>query len=230
MRPVARAGLFLAAGAFLLVLGGAAGWMLNRIAGPEPAGPPGAARTPAEARILAVIREMRATGGVRFAIPESDGQRLRLLAETAGARHAVEIGTSTGYSTLWLCLGVLPAGGHVTTFEVDPRRAAAARENFKKAGVDQAVTVVLGDAHKTLAEVKGPVDLVFLDADKEGYVDYMDKVLPLLRPGGLILAHNVSSAPEFLRRVDADPSLETVRLTQASGLSATLKRRQAVAE
>jgi predicted O-methyltransferase YrrM len=117
------------------------------------------------------------------------------------------------------------SGGHVTTFEIDPNRAAQARGFFRQAGVESQITVVEGDAHKNIAAVKGPVDLVFLDADKPGYPDYLKQVLPLVRPGGLILAHNVASAPEYLEAVAANPELETIQLTQGSGLSATLKKR-----
>ncbi len=82
----------------------------------------------------------------------------------------------------------------------------------------------MGDAHKTLPSLAGPVDLVFLDADKDGYVDYLNQLLPRLRPGGLILAHNVEYAPQYLSQLRASAELDTVRLTQASGLSATLKK------
>lgn len=183
------------------------------------------AHTPAEARILTTLAGMKATGGIRFGVPEGDGRRLRLLVAASGAKNVVEIGTSTGYSTLWLTLGVKETGGHVTTFELNENIAAIARANFQKAGVDGDVSVVVGDAHKTLASLAGPVDLAFLDADKDGYVDYFNQLLPRLRPGGLILAHNVQYAPEYLARVGAAAGLETVRLTRASGLSATMKKR-----
>jgi caffeoyl-CoA O-methyltransferase len=216
--------LVLAAGVVLTALGGWCGWYLRGLIGPEPAGGVPVANTPSEARILATLAEMRATGGTRFGVPEADGRRLRLLVAASGAKNVVEIGTSTGYSTLWLCLGVLETGGHVTTFELDENVAASARNNFRKAGVDGVVSVVVGDAHRTLPSLQGSIDLVFLDADKDGYVDYLDNLLPRLRPGGLILAHNAQYAPKFLDRVRSAAGLETVRLTQASGLSATLKK------
>jgi predicted O-methyltransferase YrrM len=168
---------------------------------------------------------MQKTGARKFGVPESDGRRLRLLAEALGARNVVEIGTSTGYSGLWLCLGVRGAGGHVTTFEIDPRRAAQAREFFRQAGVEGQITVVEGDAHKNLGAVKGPVDLVFLDADKPGYPDYLRQVLPLVRPGGLILAHNSSMIPEYLAAASRNPDLETIIFSQGGGMAITLKKR-----
>jgi len=207
--------------AALLVLGG---WYLHFFFGGEREPAAFVARTPGEARIVATLEEMKRKDGIRFGVPESDGRRLRLLAETIGASHVVEIGTSTGWSGLWLCLGMESTQGRLTTYELSPASAAVARENFRKAGLDARVTVVVGDAHRNLSSLSGPVDLVFLDADKEGYVDYLNRLLPLVRRGGLILAHNTRYAPEYLRRVSTDPSLDTVLLTQSSGLAVTLKR------
>jgi caffeoyl-CoA O-methyltransferase len=142
-----------------------------------------------------------------------------------GAKHVVEVGTSTGYSGLWLNLGLQATGGRLTTFELDPNRAATARRYFQKAGVDQQATVVVGDAHKGVAGITEPVDLVFLDADKEGYVDYLEKLLPRMRPGGLILAHNVTRAPGYLERVSGDPNLETMLFMHGGGMAITMKKR-----
>ncbi|MCL5742721.1 MAG: class I SAM-dependent methyltransferase [Acidobacteria bacterium] len=124
---------------------------------------------------------------------------LRLLTEVAGARAAVEIGTSTGYSGLWLLLALRSTGGRLTTFEIDPGRAAQARKHFAEAGVDQLVTVVEGDAHENVKQLKDPIDVLFLDADKEGYPDYLNRLLPLVRRGGLILADNFYNAKEYGR-------------------------------
>ena len=222
MNRALRVGSLFVIEAGLVASAGTLGWYAHRFLGDFSLAP---ARSNGqwEARVLATLDEMRAAK--QFGVPEADGRRLRLLAEASGAREVVEIGTSTGYSGLWLCLGVRQSGGHVTTFEIDPRRAARAREFFKKAGVANHITVIEGDAHKTLANLKGTVDLVFLDADKEGYPDYLRQLLPLVRPGGLILAHNVSKAPEYIQAVASNPELETVQLTQGSGLSATLKKR-----
>ena len=183
------------------------------------------AKDEAEKRVLAVIEEAERSGRLFASVPVSDGRMLRLLTEAVGARHVVEVGTSTGYSGLWFCLALQKTGGKLTTFEVDAGRAATAREHFKKAGVDQIVTLIEGDAHQTVSRVKEPVDVVFIDADKEGYVDYLDKLLPLVRPGGLILAHNVDMAADYVRRVTSDPNLETVFYMQGGGLSITLKKR-----
>lgn len=170
---------------------------------------------------------MRASGGTYLSVPPEDGRALRLLAEAAGAKTVVEVGTSTGYSGLWLCLALQSTGGRLITFEIDPGRAASARKNFQQAGVDKVVTVVEGDAHQTVATLKGPIDVVFLDADKEGYVDYLRKLLPLVRPGGLLMAHNVGMAgvTEYLKEVAANPELETIIYREGAGLAVTLKKR-----
>ncbi len=217
--------LFLGAGAFS-VAGGIAGWNLYRMFGKEtmPAVPKPA--SVAEAKVLRTIAEMETSGAKRFGVLESDGRLLRWVVETLGAKNVIEVGTSTGYSALWLSLGLIATGGRLTTFEVDPGRAAAAQEHFRKAGVDGQVVVIVGDAHKTLARLGEPIDLVFIDAEKEGYVDYVKRLLPLVRPGGLVLAHNVGAAPDYARYVGASPDLETVLLTRTSGLSATLKKRR----
>jgi caffeoyl-CoA O-methyltransferase len=209
----------------LVLAGGTLGWNLHRLFGKEPVVVAARAGTPVEEKVLAILQEMEETGKTYLAVPESDGRRLRLLAEAVDAKNIVEVGTSTGYSTLWLWLGVGKSGGRVTTFELDESRASTARQTFSQAGADSDIAVVVGDAHQTVATLKAPIDLVFLDADKGGYVDYLDKLLPLVRPGGLILAHNVDDAPDYMRRVAGDPRLDTVRLTQGSGLTVTLKKR-----
>jgi predicted O-methyltransferase YrrM len=204
--------------------------MMIAVAGTALASPAGGAapgRTDAEKRILSVLDEMRAAGRTYQSVPPEDGKALRLLTEAAGAKTVVEIGTSTGYSGLWLCLALQGTGGRLITFEIDPGRAAAARKNFQQAGVDAMVTVVEGDAHQKVATLKGPIDVVFLDADKEGYVDYLRKLLPLVRPGGLLTAHNVGMAgvTEYLKEVAANPELETIIYREGAGLAVTLKKR-----
>ena len=182
-------------------------------------------RNEAEKRVLATLEQAQRAGDMYQNVPASDGRLLRVLAESTGAKHVVELGTSTGLSGMWFSLALIETGGRLTTFEIDPGRAATARANFKKAGVDQLITVIEGDAHRNVARLKDPVDIVFIDADKEGYLDYMNKLLPLVRPGGLILAHNVESAPDYVRAVTTAPGLETVFAGDGGGLGVTLKKR-----
>jgi predicted O-methyltransferase YrrM len=178
-----------------------------------------------EKRVLAVLDEAQRAGAMFQNVPVTDGRMLRLLTEAAGAKNVVEIGTSTGLSGLWLCLALQKTGGKLTTFEYDAGRAATARGHFKKAGVDQLVTLVEGDAHQTIARLKEPIDVLFIDADKEGYVDYLNKLLPLVRPGGLILAHNVDMVGDYNRLVTSNPALETLFYMEGEGLGITLKKR-----
>jgi predicted O-methyltransferase YrrM len=183
------------------------------------------ANSDGEKKVLAVLEGALRTGGMYQNVPVTDGRMLRLLTEAAGAKNVVELGTSTGLSGLWLCLALQKTGGRLTTFEYDADRAAVARKHFKEAGVDQMVTIVEGDAHQTIARLKEPIDVVFIDADKEGYADYLNKLLPLVRPGGLILAHNVGMANDYDKLVTANPALETLFYMEGEGLGITLKKR-----
>ncbi len=187
------------------------------------------AKDQSESKILAVLDELDHHRRGTMNVPREDGRMLRLLAEATAAKSVVEIGTSNGYSGLWLCLALSKTGGHLTTFEIDQGRFEMARANFKKAGVEGAVTQRLGDAHKEVAQLKGPIDLLFVDADKPGYLDYLTKLLPLVRPGGLILAHNMASPPPdpaFVKAVTTNPKLETLFVNMHNqGLGIILKKR-----
>ena len=184
----------------------------------------------AEKKTLAVLDDMyRSQRRGTMNVPTDDGRLLRLLTETVGAKHVVEIGTSNGYSAIWMLLALRKTGGKLTTFEIDEGRAALARQNFKRAGVEQLVTLVMGDAHETVKQLKEPIDILFLDADKTGYLDYLNKLLPLVRPGGLIIAHNISQGmadPRYVKAITTDPKLETLLLHRhTAGVSVTLKKR-----
>lgn len=177
-----------------------------------------------EKNILTVLDDI-ITNQRYLNVPQNDGRLLRLLAESTNAKQVVELGTSTGYSAIWLGMALQKTGGKLTTYEIDAGRAAAARANFKKAGLADIITVIEGDAHEKLTQFKDPVDIVFLDADKEGYIDYLNKLLPQLRPGGLIIAHNItpgSADPRFIEAITTNPALETI---VRSGVSLTLKKR-----
>jgi caffeoyl-CoA O-methyltransferase len=190
--------------------------------------PPPLGKNEAEMKILSVLDDI-SQGPWMANVDTRHGRLLRILAESTNAKNVVEIGTSNGYSALWICLGLRATGGRLTTFEIDPRTASLARANFERAGVDHLVTIVAGDAHQTVSRLREPIDILFLDADKDGYLDYLNQLLPLVRPGGLILADNVSKpapSPAFLKAITTNPNLETVFLNmQATGLSVTLKKR-----
>jgi predicted O-methyltransferase YrrM len=187
------------------------------------------AKDEAEKKILEVLNDMSRAGRGMMSVPRDDGRLLRMLAESIGAKNVVELGTSQGYSALWMCLALRTTGGKLTTFEINSERAALARQNFERAGVQSLVTVVVGDAHKELGQVKDPVDLVFIDADKEGYADYLNQLLPRVRGGGLIVAHNITPGmadPTFIQAATTNVNLETLFLnTGNSGISVSMKKR-----
>ena len=186
------------------------------------------AGSPEERRILSVIEDVYRRQRY-LSVPEEDGRLLRILAESIGAQHVVELGTSTGYSGLWLLLALARTGGRLTTFEYDRGRRDVARANFERAGVLDRASLVLGDAHIEISRLKAPIDLLFIDADKEGYLDYLRQIAPLVRAGGLIVAHNMASPPpdpRYVEAVTADPAFDTVFLNMdEAGVGVILKKR-----
>lgn len=189
-------------------------------------GPP-LASDEAERRALAVLDDISKRQQY-YNVGLADGRLLRLLAQSIGAKRVIEIGTSTGYSGIWLALAMRATGGKVMTYEIDKERADTAAANFKRAGVDSQIEIVLGDAHKEVPKIQGPLDLVFIDADKEGYLLYLQSLLPKLRPGGLVIADNMqvpAPDPRYIKAVTTDANLETLFLNMhATGLGVTLKK------
>jgi len=172
-------------------------------------------RDEAEEKIVAVMKDMYANQSRGMGnVPPEDGRLLRMLSEVLGAKHVVELGTANGYSTLWFCLAMRSTSGKITTHEIDPKRIALARDNFKRAGVEDLVTLVEGNAHETIKRLEGPIDLVLIDAEKEGFTDYLKQLLPRVRTGGLILAHDSSGQADmmhdYFRALVSNPDLETV--------------------
>lgn len=185
-----------------------------------------------EARIMSVLEDMyqNQRKGM-WNISREDGRLLRLLTEATNAKHVVEIGTSNGYSAIWFCLALSATKGKLTTYEIDSYRASLARKNFQRAGVADIIRLVEGDAHKEVTSLKEQIDILFLDADKAGYIDYLKKLLPLVRPGGLILAHNTTDLEvqmqDYLKAVTSNPNLETIFLHKHDhGIGVTLKKRR----
>lgn len=121
------------------------------------------------------------------------GRFLHTLVLARRPHTVVEVGTSGGYSTIWLATAARHAGAAVTTLELDPVKVEAATANLRDAGVDDVATIVAGDAFAWLRARQEPVDFVFLDAEKEDYVAYFDLIVPLLPPGGVLVADNVLS-------------------------------------
>jgi predicted O-methyltransferase YrrM len=136
-----------------------------------------------------------------------EGKLLGLLARACGARRVLELGTLAGYSTIWLAR----SGAHVISLEIDPRAAAIARENVDRAGVGTLVEIRVGPALESLPGIEGPFDMAFLDADKQTNPEYLDAVLPLLRPGGLLVADNVVRAGAIADGESDDPRVVGLR-------------------
>jgi predicted O-methyltransferase YrrM len=118
------------------------------------------------------------------------GALLQVLARAANARRVLEIGTAIGYSGIWLARA-LPPGGMLLTMEMNAERARVAKANFERAGVADRTSVIVGDAQRMLAKVSGPFDLIFQDGDKRQYEPLLDRLVDLLRPGGLLVTDNV---------------------------------------
>ncbi len=181
-----------------------------------------------EKQILAALEHAR--GGERYAnVSTADGRLLRQLAESLGAKRIVELGTSTGESGLWFSMALRKTGGKLYTHDIDPGRIAVARGNFKRAGVEDLIVITEGNAHETAPRNKDPIDILFIDAEKEGYDAYLKELLPYVRPGGLIIAHNMKRPAPNLRYVEAittNPDLDTsFVLMEGAGVGITLKKR-----
>ena len=186
---------------------------------------PPLAKNEAERRILAVLAKMVKFHQTYESVPMADGKALWLLAEAADAKRIAEIGTGTGYSGLWFCLALEGTDGHLTTFEINHERAMLARKHFQEAGVEKLVTIVEGNAHQTISRLEAPIDVAFIDTGEASYVDYLNKLLPVVRPGGLVLAHTPEMHPNYVKAVTTNPDLETIFYMQGRGLAVTLKKR-----
>jgi len=181
-----------------------------------------------EVRILEAIETARE--GDRYAnVSTADGRLLRQLTEAVNAKRVVELGTSTGESGLWFAMALRRTGGHLFTHDIDPGRISVARENFKRAGVENLITIVEGDAHQTATKNTDPIDVLFIDAEKEGYDAYLKELLPYVRPGGLIVAHNMrrpAPNPRYVAAITTSPDLDTsFVLMDGAGIGITLKKR-----
>ncbi|ORV47145.1 methyltransferase [Mycobacterium europaeum] len=162
--------------------------------------------------ISAAVQASDAAGLPQIAVSAQQGKFLSLLAGAIQARRILEIGTLGGYSTIWLARGAGPRG-RVVTLEYEPRHAEVARANLQRAGLADRVDVIVGAALDTLPTLDGePFDLVFIDADKENYVAYLQWAVRLARPGALIVADNVIREGQILAP-QHDAQAEAVRRT-----------------
>jgi predicted O-methyltransferase YrrM len=171
-------------------------------------------------------------------VPMSDGQALYDIIVEKGYTKALEIGTSTGHSAIWIAWALSKTGGKLITIEIDGDRYREAQRNFEAAGLSEYVDARLADAHELVPALPGPFDFVFLDADKDWYSQYFRDTLPKLEVGGCFTAHNVSEPSpsgrrrsrgmrglsEFVELLMNTPNLDTRFLTSGGGLSVSYKR------
>jgi predicted O-methyltransferase YrrM len=147
--------------------------------------------TALDARVQAFLDRQR--GAWRdMNVPEADGRALYDLVVERRLTRALEIGTSTGHSGIWIAWGLSRTGGRLITIDIDEGRHREAVQNFEAAGLSAYVDARRADAHELVPALEGPFDLVFIDADKDWYTNYAKAVLPKLAPGGCLAAHNVS--------------------------------------
>jgi predicted O-methyltransferase YrrM len=178
---------------------------------------------------MKVLSEIRSKDSGMLAVSDEDGRFLRVLTATTDAKHVLEIGGASGYSAIWIGLGLRATGGRLTTIEYDPVRAKELAANVKRAGFSDIITVVAGDAFKEIPKIPGTFDLVFLDAWKKDYKPFFDMVFPRIDKGGLFVAHNVvnkrSEMGDFLDAIERHPQAwTTIVKPSGEGMSLTYKR------
>ena len=186
---------------------------------------PAPAAEPNVNRLLAEIKK-KDTG--QLAVSEEDGRFMRLMIATSGAKRALEIGGASGYSAIWIGMGLRATGGRLVTIEYDPVRAKELAENVKRAGLSDIVQVVSGDAFQQIPKIPGTFDFVFLDAWKKDYKRFFEMVYPRLDPRGLFLAHNVvnkrNEMGDFLDVVLKHPALWTTIVSPSGeGMSVSMR-------
>ena len=162
-------------------------------------------------------------------VPVSDGQLLYDIIVENGYKHAVEIGTSTGHSGVWIAWALSKTGGKLITLEIDEQRHREALANFKEAGLSEYVDARLCDAHEMVKQLGKPIDFVFSDADKYWYTNYFRELAPKMEVGGCFTAHNISrhrkqgGIAEFVDYIEAQPNFKTSYNNEGGGVSISYK-------
>jgi predicted O-methyltransferase YrrM len=175
-----------------------------------------ALRDPAGLRRL--LDEMDAKGYQFWSVPRKDGELLHLLVKATRSKNVLELGTSHGFSATWMGLGLEETGGRLTTIEIDRERYDLARRHLSEAGLSQRVISIRGDAHVEVAKLEGIFDFVFMDADKEGQMDYFRKLYPKkLAPGAMLAVHNAirqaGSMKDYLDMIRKHPDFDTITVS-----------------
>jgi caffeoyl-CoA O-methyltransferase len=169
-------------------------------------------------------------------VPEADGKILYEIIVKNKYKNAVEIGTSTGHSSIWIAWALSKTGGKLITIEIDQGRYREALANFKEAGLSEYIDGRLADAHQLVKELPGPFDFVFIDADKDWYTNYAKALIPKLEPGGCLTAHNVweptsrggywSGTEEYYQYMKSLPDFETtIHPKSIAGIALSYKKK-----
>lgn len=162
-----------------------------------------------------LLKEMEAQSKSYWSVPRKDGEFLHFFIRTMKAKQVLEVGTSQGYSAIWMGLALKETGGQLTTIEIERSRFELAKKYIKQAGLDHLTTLILGDAHQEIIRLPGPFDFVFLDADKEGQVDYFQKLYPRkILPHGVIAVHNAihhaKAMQDYLELIRHHPHFDSI--------------------
>ena len=163
-------------------------------------------------------------------VPASDGKILHDIILENNYKQALEIGTSTGHSAIWIAWALSKTGGKLITIEINERRYREALANFKEAGLEDLIDARLADAHALVPQLEGPFDFVFSDADKNWYKNYLIAVYPKLKPGGCFTAHNVNmrghGIDQFLDHLDTMEDMKTtIERSSRAGISISYKKK-----
>jgi len=163
-------------------------------------------------------------------VPLSDGRILYDLIVKNNYRNAVELGTSTGHSAIWIAWALSKTGGKLITIEIDKKRYMTAMANFRKAGISEYIDARLADAHELVPQLPGRYDFVFSDADKEWYKKYFIEMDPKMEPGSCFTAHNtamrISGISEFLDYIEGLDTWSTeINRNSRAGISVSLKKK-----
>ena len=177
----------------------------------------------------ALLKQIKAADKDLLAVSEEDGRFMRLLVAASRTHRALEIGAASGYSAIWIGLGLRDTGGRLVTIEYDRARAQQAAANIKKAGLSDIVQVISGDAFAEIPRLSGTFDFVFCDAWKRDYQKFFAMVFPRLEKGGLFLGHNVinkrDEMADFLKTIQTSPDvISSIVSPGAEGMSITYKR------
>lgn len=181
-------------------------------------------------KVLPVLKYLpRNYGGMN--IPVADGRLLYDTIIDKGYKRGLEIGTSNGYSSLWLGLAFKKTEGTLITLEIEPKRAKEAQANFKKAGLDQVIDSRICDAFKEIPKIKGDFDFVFIDAWKIDYLEFFKLLRDRIKPGGVITAHNVNNAryemADYLEALQSDSTFTTfIDRSSYAGVSLSFKKEE----